>query len=198
MAAESVLPGETGPCHGVRFYESGDALARCVADFLCEGLANAEPALVVASASHRVAIAGELRKRGYDPDTLQQARRLALVDAASLLAHFSSPQAEIDPAKFATVVGQIVDGLRQADGRQHIRVYGEMVDLLCQADRVDAALQLEVLWNDNLRRLNASLLCGYAAATFYVVPHIGHICDQHTHILPAESLLRPALAAIPA
>jgi hypothetical protein len=195
VAPDDVPADGIDRCHGVRFYETDDALARSAGGFLSEGLDAAEPALLVASPAHRIAILGELRRRGYDTDLLQHTRRLALADAASLLAQLSAPGAELDPVRFADVVGGSVDELRGGEVRQHIRVYGEMVDLLCQADRVGAALKLEVLWNDNLQRLNASLLCGYAAATFYVVPHIGHICDQHTHILPTESLLRPALSA---
>ena len=69
-----------------------------------------------------------------------------------------------------------------------MRVYGEMVDLLWNTGRADAALALEVLWNELAAQHAFSLLCGYSVGNFYKqTSQFDEICGQHSHVLGADS-----------
>jgi hypothetical protein len=58
-----------------------------------------------------------------------------------------------------------------------------MVDLLCQQGRHEAAVRLEILWNELATTADLSLLCSYATHSFHkqIVPT--GIVVQHTHLL---------------
>ena len=62
-----------------------------------------------------------------------------------------------------------------------------MVDVLWRRGQSDAAIRLEVLWNDLAALYSFSLLCGYAIGTFYKeTSRIEDVCRQHTHVPGAE------------
>ena len=66
-------------------------------------------------------------------------------------------------------------------------VYGEMVDLLWN-DHQDAALSVEVLWNQLIAERKVSLLCGYRLGGIGSIDESKRICDQHSHVIaPAET-----------
>ena len=65
----------------------------------------------------------------------------------------------MDAASFEAEVGQVI---RAAGAAGHpVRVYGEMVALLWDAGQLNAALELEGLWNDLARDIPFGLYCGY-------------------------------------
>ena len=164
--------------HVVQFYERDEFLCGRVADFIAAGVMANESAVVVATADHRKTIATELCARGID------AAAVTFADAHATLASFTI-DGRIDERLFRAAVGPLVGG---ADRR--VRVYGEIVDVLCQAGRPDAALQLEGWWNALGAEVPMSLLCGYALDDFQhaVDAHaFDGVCDQHSAVVPAES-----------
>jgi hypothetical protein len=175
--------------HAVRFYESQASLARTVADLLGEGIRIGQPALVIATRPHRDAIVAELRSRGIDTDRLAAASELVLLDARTTLATFMVG-AEPDPVRFNRHLAAAVDGVGRRRQDCRLRAYGEMVDLLCQDGLFDAALRLETLWNALALTHDFSLLCGYAVGSFYKHPGMREICEQHSHVMPADNRLR--------
>ena len=48
-----------------------------------------------------------------------------------------------------------------------VRIFGQMVDVLWQQEEHDAAIRLEMLWNQLAQTKSYSLLCGYAMGHFY-------------------------------
>ena len=58
-----------------------------------------------------------------------------------------------------------------------------MVDLLWQDGQQQAAIQLEMLWNQLAAREDFALLCGYAMGTFYKTATLDAVRAQHTHIV---------------
>ena len=176
------------PFHAVRFYDSKASLCRIVAEFLCEGLAAGQPALVIATAPHRQTLIAELRAGAVDVDALQQGGDLLLLDARQVLASFMFDGMP-DRARFRTSVTTAFD--RLCRGRQGcaIRAYGEMVDVLWQDGHADAAIRLETLWNELAITHDFSLLCGYAIGSFYKDAGMREVCAQHSHVVPAENSL---------
>jgi hypothetical protein len=61
-----------------------------------------------------------------------------------------------------------------------------MVDVLWQDGEHDAAIRLEVLWNQLAQTEAFSLLCGYAMGHFYKDAHRDEIYGQHSHIVSAD------------
>ena len=63
-----------------------------------------------------------------------------------------------------------------------------MVDLLWQRGNADAAIRLEILWNQLASHYEFSLMCGYAVGHFYKEtrdPRCVEVCAQHSHVLSA-------------
>jgi hypothetical protein len=171
--------------HAVRFYESDKSLAHMVARFLGEGLDAGNPAIVVAAPGQRAAILRALVARSLDVVELQRSDALILLDARETLATFmidGKPDAEA----FRNTMCEVIK--RACRGRANciLRIYGQMVDLLWKDDQQEAAIRLEMLWNQ-LAATNAfSLWCGYAMGHFYKDASRDDICRQHTHVVGAD------------
>jgi len=171
--------------HAVRFYKSSDSLARVVAEFVGQGAAAGEPAVVIATSPHAAAIERALGGNGVDIAALRAADRFTVLDADAVLHEIlvdGMPTAE----RFHAVVTPIIEHAAAiADGRV-VRAYGEMVDVLWRAGRTLAATRLEILWNSLGRTHHFALLCGYAMTNFYEDAAIDEICGHHTHVMSAS------------
>jgi len=178
-------PRSTVPYHAVRFYENEKSLSQIVAEFLGDGLAVGEPAIVVATPAQRAAILRELVARKVDVVPLQRSDELLLLDAEKTLSTFMI-NGEPNSAMFNHTMCEVIE--RACRGRQDctVRVYGQMVDVLWQIGMHDAAIRLEMLWNELANTRSFSLLCGYAIGNFYKDANFQEICGQHTHILAAD------------
>ena len=180
------------PYHAVRFYENEKSLARIVGEFLAEGLAAGEPAIVVATSVQRAAIVRDLVVRGVDIMSLKQSGDLVLLDAREMLASFMTND-ELDATAFDEGMRAVIE--RACRGRTNctVRIYGQMVDVLWQEGKRDMAIRLEMLWNELANRQLFALLCGYAMGNFYKDAHFEDVCGQHTHVLSADGTT-PAVA----
>jgi superfamily I DNA/RNA helicase len=186
---------ECGQFHAVRFYESREALAAIVADFMGDGIIAGDPALLVATPGHRLAIETELRARRFDVRTMRRSGEFVALDAVETLNRFmvdGMPDAD-------RFLASMRDILRRIAGRRHgsvIRVYGEMVDVLWRDAQEVAAIRLEMLWNKLAATEDFALLCGYSMGSFYKDAGLEAIRNQHTHILSPEGapvpVARPA------
>ena len=66
-----------------------------------------------------------------------------------------------------------------------VRGFGEMVALLWDAGQLDAAIELEAMWNEMASQFSFSLLCAYPQAATSGEEHsdaLAHVCDAHTQI----------------
>src|SRR5689334_8007981 len=78
----------SGHFHAVRFYKDADSLCRIVGSFLAEGLTQSEPAVVIATPEHTIAIEECLRKASLDVAELKRRGELTTLDARQMLAAF--------------------------------------------------------------------------------------------------------------
>jgi hypothetical protein len=186
----------SGHFHAVRFYESKASLARTVSDFLAEGLAHGQPALMIATPEHRDAVLQELRARHVDVDEAEAAGDVLVLDARQTLATFMVDGVP-DATLFKTHIPAAIDRLCRGRKNCTVRAYGEMVDVLWQDGLSAAAIKLEMLWNQLAMTHEFSLLCGYAMGTFYKDAGMRDICAQHSHVVPADSSLNPAASTAP-
>ncbi len=174
--------GSSGHFHAVRFYKDSDGLSRIVAEFLAEGLASGQPAIVIATPRHIADIESQLRARGTDVDRLTAERELVLLDADATLAQFMVDGMP-DPGRFRRAITPVIEAAYRGRKGCVARAYGEMVDVLWKADQTVAAIRLETLWNALAQSHAFSLLCGYSLGNFYKAAAVEDICGQHSHVI---------------
>lgn len=165
------------PEHAVRFYQSEAFLSEAVCQFIVEGLAQSERAVVIATPAHRRAFVQHLGAKTSS---------VVIVDAEEALAQFmvdGMPSWD----RFLSFIGPIISEVAGPE-RRKVRAYGEMVDVLWQQGKRDAAIRLEEMWNDLRSHHEFSLLCAYAIDTLYQEHSIAEICRTHSHVLSRESV----------
>jgi len=179
------------PCdHFVQLYTDDQFLARGVAEFLSPGFTAGEGAIVIATPAHVDLITAALTERGVRVADALDHGQLVLVDAEECLAKFmidGMPDADT----FSALATRLIEGVRAA-GHEHMRLYGEMVNLLWRED-LDAAVRLEELWNETLSAQRVTLLCAYAIDNFDRHAHravLPDITRVHSHLIPVEDYER--------
>src|SRR5438045_6920321 len=132
--------------HAVRFYENEQSLSHIVAEFLGDGLATGTPGIVVATPAQRAAIVRALVARGIDVVRLQHSGDLVLLDAEQQLSLFMT-NGRPDAARFRNCMCEVINGARRGQSNCVTRIYGQMVDVLWKDGQQEAAIHLEMLWN---------------------------------------------------
>lgn len=179
MASESLSPHH----HAVQFYGSDQILMQTVAGFLAGGLITGQPAVVIATPAHRTAVFDELGRRLIDVNAARRIGDLVFLDANEILATFMRGDMP-DASAFRHTVGGVIGQALAGRTTTPLRAYGEMVDVLWKRGNEEAAIRLEVLWNDLSRTHPFQLLCGYSIGNFYKqTDAFERICEQHTHVL---------------
>src|SRR5688500_12556570 len=74
--------------HAVQFYGNEEHLFTTVAGFISEGLIAGQPAIVIATPAHCVAILGELSRRLIDVEQAKRIGDLICMDAEETLGTF--------------------------------------------------------------------------------------------------------------
>ena len=146
----------------MRLYRDDAELAGAVVPFLAEGVERREPVVVVATAEHVAWLRSGLAARGWKPARLEAEGRLLIADAdetlpAILIGGVPSPDA------FDRTAGALLDRAEAAAEGRPVRVFGEMVDVLCRRGDPRGAAVLEELWNRLRATRTFSLLCAIAS-----------------------------------
>jgi hypothetical protein len=178
----------TAQHHAVRFYENDKSLAHIVAEFLADGLAAGNPGIVVATAAQRGAILRELVAKSLDVVELQRSNDLVLLDAKDTLSLFMS-DGKPDAHAFESSMREVIKRVCHGRPKCTVRIFGQMVDLLWQDGKQDAAIRLEMLWNQLANTQAFSLLCGYAMGYFYKDANVQEVCSHHTHVVSADGAI---------
>jgi anti-sigma regulatory factor (Ser/Thr protein kinase) len=176
---EQVVPRE----HTVLFYSSDSELRRSAGTYLSEALLAGSVAVVIASASHQAMLEQEITAAGHDLGALRSSGSWIALDAVETLDRLVV-DGRPDPGAFDSVVGRVIVGATE-QGRP-VCAYGEMVALLWQSHQINAALDLEGLWNDLGERTPFSLLCSYATSSLSdpsLAPEIEAVCSQHSGVV---------------
>jgi signal transduction histidine kinase len=177
--------------HDVQLYENEAFLCAAAADFAAVGFTTGQPTLIIATEPHRLAIARRLKAKGLDVARATRAGYLALLDARETLALFMVGSLP-DPQRFHDAMGRILERHQNGESAPVVRVYGEMVDLLCKDGNAAAALRLERLLNELATTHAFALLCAYAVDDFQKAEHGDHfhsLCREHAHVVPTERYL---------
>jgi DcmR-like sensory protein len=186
---ETITPA---PHHAVQFYGCDESLFSTVAGFVGEGLVAGQPAILIATQSHRDGIVTALEKRYINVERARRLGDLVLLDANEMLEMFliaGMPNVELFEQHVGGIIGQT---LRDRGAHTVVRAYGEMVDVLWKGGRTDAAMSLELLWNRLASTHHFALLCGYSMGNFYKrIDQFQQVCAQHSHVLDMDSKVVP-------
>ncbi len=171
-----------GGQHVVQFYGHDRELAERVSDYLRGALDGGGVAIVIATPEHRSEFEARLTRAGADLAAARADGRYLALDASETLRELMAGGPALDGAAFDRVIGRVI-GSAAAAGRP-VRAYGELVALLWDDGLVNAAVQLEGLWNELGRRHPFSLFCGYRADS--VSRDIGafaEVCRLHQAVI---------------
>ncbi|MEO8692447.1 MAG: MEDS domain-containing protein [Acidimicrobiales bacterium] len=169
--------------HVVQFYERDEELIETVTEYLASGLRAGEVTIVVATQEHLGAFEVALRASGVEVDAHVARGEFVPVDVGRTLSEIMTADGP-DIAAFDETIGSLV---RQGalSGRR-VRAYGELVALLWDAGQVNAAIEVESLWNDLGLRVPFTAFCAYrtrSVAGTNRVHELGKLCHLHTAIV---------------
>ena len=182
--------------HVVQFYGHEEELADRVVSYVLAVLRGDGVAVVIATAAHRQAFEGRLVQAGVDLAAAARSGTYLALDAGDTVRALM-PGDRLDHDAFERVVGGLIRGAGQPDRPVH--VYGEMVALLWDAGLVNAAVQLEKMWDSLGQRYPFSLFCSYPASSVSGGGHLeafAEVCRLHRSVVGGWP--PPAAPAAPA
>jgi hypothetical protein len=168
--------------HAVLFYSDGGELAGQVSEYLLEAIRAGGVAVVIATPAHRDSIAAALEGAGVDVAAHQAAGLYVALDAFETMDRFMVadwPSA----ASFWQAISPIV--ARAAEAGTPVHVFGEMVALLWDFGQVNAAIEVEAMWNELAAQYSFSLLCAYPAGLVRGDQHqdaLAEVCRLHASV----------------
>ena len=186
---ESLLRAPSACDHVVQLYTDDDFLLRAVTHFIGSGLTQGEAGVLVATPEHLTDLTDRLAAAIDVPAALAR-DQLVMLDADTCLARFMADGVP-DRATFMAMAHGMLDRV-QAAGHPTVRLFGEMVNLLCGTNPA-AAGQLEALWGELLDERPVSLLCAYRIDNFDHHAHRGllqRLSRSHSHLVPVEDYAR--------
>ncbi len=176
-----------GSEHFVQFYESDSFIVNSIAEYVIHGLRSNETCVVVASRKHMAEVEKIVESFTDGLDAARVEQRYLPLDAEDTLSRLmvgDMPDAEL----FSTIVGTMI---AEASGRgRKIRIFGEMVGLLCSRRNYAAAIRLEDFWNALREQYPFSLFCAYPMSelsTPSATQNMAQICSGHVRVIPDES-----------
>ena len=175
--------------HAVQFYEDDVFLSDTVGRFLGAGFDRGDAGVVVATEPHRRDLEARLAAGGFNLAKARDEGLYLSLDAEETMSRFmvgSRP----DERRFQDVIGTLVADVRARTLSPKVRIFGEMVALLCAQGNSAGAIRLEELWNELGKAHLFSLLCAYPIDGFRSeadADPFRRICSVHSHVVPSES-----------
>lgn len=173
------------PCvHSVHIYPDTTALISRLCGIVSSSLQVGNAVLIVATPEHRLHLVKDLQEGGVDVRAHARTGRYTMVDAGEMLATFmrnGMPNGDL----FRRSVGEMLAKSRdvacgQAPG---LTVFGEMVAVLWDEGKREAALQLEGFWNDALNDHAFHLHCAYPRGGFINEADEVEVRSTHSHVV---------------
>jgi hypothetical protein len=167
--------------HVVQFYGRDDELAERVTSYLLGALSCDGAAVIIATAAHRREVETRLAEAGVDLAAAGASGAYLALDAEATVREFTTGQ-QLDSTGLSRAISDLIEQAGAASGP--VRVYSETVALLWNAGLVNAAVQLETLWNDLGRQYSFALFCGYPAGVVRVRPDaVAEVVRLHEEVV---------------
>ena len=176
--------------HAVQFYQEDEAFLAALSRLIATALGSGDAAIVIATEAHLQGLAQRLNARGVSLTKAARDNRYIALDAVETLSNIMVG-GQPHKTRFSDLVGGLLKRIKPViEGeRPPVTIFGEMVAVLWAAGNVEAALDLEQLWNDIAKKHSFSLRCAYPMSGFRreetSEPFL-RICAEHSAIIPAE------------
>lgn len=148
--------------HEVQFYSDDAVFLDSFTRFIVTALSTGNPAIVIATESHRDGLLQRLKAERVDVDGAIQQGAYVPLDADELLSTIMV-QGLPEPARLLEGLSALIGAASKAARSEHPRVAlcGEGVGLLWAKGKTDAAIRLEQLCNDLAKEYEVDILCAY-------------------------------------
>jgi signal transduction histidine kinase len=184
------ISGHNHTGHSVQFYADDSFLLDGLSRFIGTALGAGDAAIVLATKAHREALDSRLQACGLATAKAIRQGRYIILDAAETLDKFMV-EGFPDSTRFKDVMTGLMIGARAAvDKDSRVVTFGEMVALLWEDGKYDAAVRLEQLWNELSKEHSFFLHCAYPIKGFAQESHGApflKICSEHSEVIPSDS-----------
>ncbi len=185
-------PNVHGPqSHSVEFYEDDAVFLDGLSEYIGSALGSGGACVVIATKAHLEALAERLQQWGIDVASTARNNRYIGLDADRTLARFMVDGWPDEQLFLGAVEPEL---LRASSATQRkgasVVAFGEMVARLWEQGKCEAAIRLEQIWNELVRRRSFSLRCAYPMACFSGEKQdelFRQVCAEHGAVIPAES-----------
>jgi hypothetical protein len=149
--------------HAAQFYSDEDGLLKSFAWFVARALTSGNPAVVVATKSHRDNLAQILKAQGLNIDGAIRQGSYTALDVDDMLSTIMT-NGEFDRTRFLEELDGLVESATRtaAARRSRVAIAGEAVGILCATGNWNAAIQLEKAANDSFEKHDVDFLCSFA------------------------------------
>jgi DNA-binding NarL/FixJ family response regulator len=173
--------------HEVQFYPDDASFVTGFTRFIETALLEGKAVIVLAIPSHQKGLLQKLREDGVNIAAAIQEGRYIPSDVAETLATFMV-NGRLDPVLFQNVTGDLIASAAKVvkGDTSLIAACGECAPTLLKQGRVDAAIQLEHLWNEVSKACGMDILCGYDVKDFQTEQenHVrDRVCAEHSAVL---------------
>lgn len=174
--------------HEVAFYGDDGSLVRGFSHFIEDALRDGNAVIVLARESHREPLLQTLRENGLDMSAAIEDRRYIPFDVVEVLGTLFVGNTP-DPERFRKVAGDIIAAAKAGRGLSRVALCGECAPTLLSQGKAEAAIQLENLWDDTIKRYDTDTLCGYLSNDFRGAENsrvFDRICAEHTAVVQTD------------
>lgn len=168
--------------HVVQLYDNEETLIDMLAGFAGSGFNAGDSVILIATDAHLHALGKRLKAHGIHVDSLIANNQYIPLEANETLSQIMVDDRP-DEKRFMKVVGETVK--RAQRNNRKVRAFGEMVAILWAANKPDATIELEKLWNKFCNRQALTLFCAFPRHVFDDSPYdsIPQVCSCHSKII---------------
>jgi DNA-binding NarL/FixJ family response regulator len=186
LSETAVIANGNGRWHQVAFYPDDASFVDGFADFASTRISAGSHVVVVATASHRANIRRVLAENGVDVERAIQLGTFVEADAHELLSAImvnEMPERARVENLAASMLVKRTKALNGSDPR--VAVCGELAPTLLANGNVEAAIQIEHIFDSFTKTNKIDVLCGYVGSSF---PRDGRkqiferICAEHSAV----------------
>jgi CheY-like chemotaxis protein len=186
LREKAVIANRNGHWHQVAFYPDNSSLVDGFADFARAAISAGRYVVIVATAAHRVDIRRLLVENDVDVDEAIQVGTLIEADAHELLSSMME-NGMPNRTRVETLAASMLSKRTKASHGSvaRVAVCGELAPTLLARGNVEAAIQIERIFDSFAKTNKIDLLCGYVRTAF---PRQGRndiierICAEHSSV----------------
>ena len=169
--------------HEAGFYSDDQRFLDDLTQFIGTALKAGNPAIVIATESHREGLLPRLQAQGFDTAAAIEQRRYISLDAADALSTFMVNGLP-DPVRFLKLFSKLFATAAEASKGEQVRmaVFGEAAHLLWAQGHGEAAIQVEELGNQLVDAYDVDILCGYSVSSGVDSQNFQRICAAHSAV----------------